>query len=867
MSTTITLAFEAYLAAQTAAQQPVVLDEFIFANVPGIDPEAPVDPAEGIPQTHIVWRQTVDKSGVINSDTVVYSVLLGTEVGDFTFNWIGLINKSSGMLAMVTHIPPQDKYANVDGNQGNALTRSFVMEYSGAQAATLINVPAETWQIDFTARLGAMDEHDRVTNVDLYGPGAFFGDGFLVRESAGAYSIQPGAGYVGGLRVSLGAAAPVNAATRPTKVWVDASWTGTAASVWNTQQTITVAPTLANYVQDGVSHYVFAVAQINADGSVTDLRPKGTVDGGQQASQWLRKDKNLSDVNDADEARKNIGCGTSATKDIVTSPTDTTAGRVLTVGAGGLLGGPRDTTIANELFASFWRDTSIVKSGITIPYDGSPTINYFAVDGANHHAYIGRKAGANPISWVKIFSEFNKPTAADTGAVAKAGDTMTGRLIMNVDGEAIRLKPKTAGSGSYIISQDSVGANHWYVGAGSANNSDVQLVNYKAANSMVQLKADGSIYVVPTNGKAVNVPGQITVSETGKGMWVNQNTSGAPLYQNINNAATSEYWPIFKQHYTQANSTWSGGTLINQGDFHLHYLNSTGATTNFSFRNDGQFIPGSYANFDARYYTQSAANAKFITGVRHGTEGSQGTHDSLATSKAPSGCVLTGIKSNYNDGNWEVDTIYFRPEQVQLNGNWINTGYSTALLTTPAHIKSLPRSGLSSLLNLRPCLSEAVADNDGNIIPGTADYVDENGYLWSVASRALAGSIFIGVDDAGIIRQIDADATMLRPDGLSVYGLDALPDGCTIDGNWIFDGNDVTPAPVNYAAEAEKLKTSLMREAEAIIAPLQRAVKYGMATDAEKALLGQWEVYTVLLSRVDTSLAPDIEWPPVPVSK
>ncbi|ELN2578700.1 phage tail protein [Enterobacter kobei] len=481
MSTAITPAFEAYLATQTAAQQPVVLDEFVFANVPGLDPEAPVDPAEGIPQTQIVWRQAVDKSGVINSDTVVYSVLLGTEVGDFTFNWVGLINKSSGMLAMVTHIPPQEKYANVDGNQGNALTRSFVMEYSGAQAATLINVPAETWQIDFTARLGAMDEHDRVTNVDLYGPGAFFGDGFLVRESAGAYSIQPGAGYVGGLRVLLGAAAPVNAATRPTKVWVDASWTGTAASVWNTQQTITVAPTLANYVQDGISHYVFAVAQINADGSVTDLRPKGTVDGGQQASLWLRKDKNLSDVNDAAEGRKSLGCGTSATKDIVTSPTDTTAGRVLTVGAGGLLSGARNTTIANESFASFWRDTTEVKAGITMPYDGSPTLTFLAVDGANHSAYIGRKVGANPISWVKIFSEFNKPTAADTGALPIGGGRLTGNLEIYAAAPILQLTESDTGKKYFLVAdggnirldEDSTTGNNVFLWTSATNTLSV----------------------------------------------------------------------------------------------------------------------------------------------------------------------------------------------------------------------------------------------------------------------------------------------------------------------------------------------------------------------------------------------------------
>lgn len=72
------------------------------------------------------------------------------------------------------------------------------------------------------------------------------------------------------------------------------------------------------------------------------------------------------------------------------------------------------------------------------------------------------------------------------------------------------------------------------------------------------------------------------------------------------------------------------------------------------------------------------------------------------------------------------------------------------------------------------------------------------------------------------------------------------------------------PPEIDYVAEAERMKAQLMAEAEATIAPLKRAVKYNMATDAEKALLEQWEIYSVLLSRVDTSLAPDIEWPPVP---
>lgn len=104
--------------------------------------------------------------------------------------------------------------------------------------------------------------------------------------------------------------------------------------------------------------------------------------------------------------------GTASKLNIVTSSIDLTTGRLPVVGWMGL-GGVRDTKVADENFASFWRDTSIGKSGITIPYDGTPTISYLAVDSANQHAYVGRKKGNVDISWVKLYSEFNKPTSQE----------------------------------------------------------------------------------------------------------------------------------------------------------------------------------------------------------------------------------------------------------------------------------------------------------------------------------------------------------------------------------------------------------------------------------------------------------------------
>lgn len=66
-------------------------------------------------------------------------------------------------------------------------------------------------------------------------------------------------------------------------------------------------------------------------------------------------------------------------------------------------------------------------------------------------------------------------------------------------------------------------------------------------------------------------------------------------------------------------------------------------------------------------------------------------------------------------------------------------------------------------------------------------------------------------------------------------------------------------------AEAEQKKQALLAEANNAIAPLQDAVDLGMATDEEKAQLTAWKTYRVLLNRVDTSTAPDIDWPEKPL--
>ncbi|HHA1558612.1 TPA: phage tail protein [Enterobacter asburiae] len=276
--TVITIAFTEWKAQQAIDNQPVNLDEFIFAYIPDLDVTKPVENTEGLPPADkIVHRQAVSKSGVVNANSVVYSVTLGADIGDFNFNWIGLANKATGTLAMIIHAPTQSKIKNASGQQGNVLVRSMLMEYSGAESATNITTPAETWQIDFTARLAAMDERQRLENIDLYGAAAFFADGYLVSKTGSQFFVTKGAGYVAGLRSELSANQNITVSTKPVKVWLDVAWSGTLTSEWMVQSKIIVRDNLTDYVENGNQHYVFAVASIDASGDITDLRPKGTL--------------------------------------------------------------------------------------------------------------------------------------------------------------------------------------------------------------------------------------------------------------------------------------------------------------------------------------------------------------------------------------------------------------------------------------------------------------------------------------------------------------------------------------------------------------------------------------------------------------
>ncbi|EBR9821156.1 phage tail protein, partial [Salmonella enterica subsp. enterica serovar Tennessee] len=561
--TTITLAFEQWKAQQGATGEPVLLDEFVFANVPGLDPDQPVDRNETLPPTEqIVHRQAVSRKGVVNDNAVVHSVVLGADVGDFSFNWIGLINKASGTLAMIVHAPLQQKLKTAEGQQGNVLTRSFLMEYNGAQAETGINTPAETWQIDFTARMAGMDERQRLENIDIFGVAAFFGDGYLVGKSGNQFYVTKGTGYVAGLRTTLAENLNITVTTRPVKVWLDVCWTGTLTSVWGVQSRITVADNLTDYVQNGVQHYVFAVAGIDENGNITDLRPKGTLNE-QQASDALRKheqSRNHPDATTREKGFVQLSSDTNseseslaATPKAVKAAMDNANGRVpsgrkvnghplsgdITLWASDVkaisadaIGQVTDNgTMASANTPGWWRvavsNSDTVADFPTYP-DGSKLYSYGymfvekigEVWFQHYYAHMGANAkrqdwGTVPNTsrpWVIDYNTANKPSAGDVGALPITGGRLNGPLGIGTDNVL---------GGNSIVFGDNDTEFKWHsdgVLGIYANSAQVGYIDNSGLHMLADIRATGVVRA--GNGKTLTLSsGNNSALNAGFSLW------------------------------------------------------------------------------------------------------------------------------------------------------------------------------------------------------------------------------------------------------------------------------------------------------------------------------------------------------------
>ncbi|HIF3098659.1 TPA: phage tail protein [Salmonella enterica] len=121
----ITSAFERLKAQEAAGGNRIIIDQFVFASIPGLNVTDTPPKSEPLPpDALIVHRQGVDRNGMVNENTVAYSVTLPEFTGDFTFNWMGLVSSATSTLCMAVYLHPQEKIKTADGKQGNTLVYS-----------------------------------------------------------------------------------------------------------------------------------------------------------------------------------------------------------------------------------------------------------------------------------------------------------------------------------------------------------------------------------------------------------------------------------------------------------------------------------------------------------------------------------------------------------------------------------------------------------------------------------------------------------------------------------------------------------------------------------------------------------------------
>ena len=274
--TAIVKSGENFFIKQLSKSQPIKLDRVIFANVPGINSNTDINADEKMPASNqIVHTAPVTQSGLLNDRTVVYSVILDTSVGDFSFNYIGLVNAETNTLCMVMHTDLTKKIKTAGQRQGNTITESIWLEMYNASESTGITVNAETWQIDYSKRLAGEDERIRLTNYDLYNRIAI-NTGLDITQQNNQLVISPGIVYIAGLRVELLEVININVENNQS-LYVDAWLTGTITGEWTVKFNLIAGANLHDYHDGNFQHYVERIASIDNEGNLIKVNPKSFV--------------------------------------------------------------------------------------------------------------------------------------------------------------------------------------------------------------------------------------------------------------------------------------------------------------------------------------------------------------------------------------------------------------------------------------------------------------------------------------------------------------------------------------------------------------------------------------------------------------
>ncbi|MDT3539735.1 MULTISPECIES: gp53-like domain-containing protein [Cronobacter] len=206
---------------------------------------------------------------------------------------------------------------------------------------------------------------------------------------------------------------------------------------------------------------------------------------------------NLSDVDDVEQARKNLGLGKLALKDSVT------AIDVSAIPDGGQLGTTHLDTLTGSKFGRFYQQYTANATAA----NGYPTNVAGALDVIQNGA--GSAEGCTQeyrpytsnVCYRRYYRGDSKAWSSWEYDLTSAGGVINGFVEITGDARTVTIKPKTANNGYYFFGRKSDNTNHFYLGQGSNNSDNVTWGNY-LTNSSISLVAGGvavSGTITPSN--------------------------------------------------------------------------------------------------------------------------------------------------------------------------------------------------------------------------------------------------------------------------------------------------------------------------------------------------------------------------------
>lgn len=136
-------------------------------------------------------------------------------------------------------------------------------------------------------------------------------------------------------------------------------------------------------------------------------------------------------------------------------------------------------------------------------------------------------------------------------------------------------------------------------------------------------------------------------------------------------------------------------------------------------------------------------------------------------------------------------------------------------------------------------------------LPSDVEAIDEEQYA----------SFFNAINSDRVVYLVANEYNISQPRPDKYYSWDVTSKA------WAITDAALAQKSADLIADAELRRTTSLSAAGIEISPLQDAVDLGMATDVETRRLTEWKKYRVLLMRIDTSKAPDIEWPTPPAEQ